>query len=151
MHKLPLYESMQYCARAISKSGGDPEFRARKDRTVYLRKAFMPSPKNAILDALGAPHKYGMNGLGQQVQAQESSILPTMHDTCIAYKLYAECGRMINLLDWCDAFVSVCEGKHGEQVEERKEKGKGKGKEKGKGKRKGKGKAAASTRARRRR
>ena len=81
-----------------------------------------------------------MNGLGQQVQAQESSILPTMHDTCIAYKLYAECGRMINLLDWCDAFVSVCEGKHGEQVEERKEKGKGKGKEKGKGKRKGKGK-----------
>ncbi|KAG0351985.1 hypothetical protein BG005_008536 [Podila minutissima] len=36
-------------------------------------------------------------------------VLPTQHDTCILYKLYVECGRMINMYDWFSAFGMILE------------------------------------------
>lgn len=30
-----------------------------------------------------------------------------MPDICIAYKLHLECGKMINLYDWLQAFLSI--------------------------------------------
>lgn len=30
-----------------------------------------------------------------------------MSDVCVAYKLHLECGRLINLYDWLQAFLSV--------------------------------------------
>ena len=42
-------------------------------------------------------------------------VLPTQHDTCILYKLYVECGRMINMYDWFTAFGMILErGQHSE-------------------------------------
>ena len=34
---------------------------------------------------------------------------PSEPDACVLYKLYLECGRMINLYDWFVAFSSVIE------------------------------------------
>ena len=39
--------------------------------------------------------------------AEETAILPTMPDICIAYKLHLECGSLVNLYDWLQAFVTV--------------------------------------------
>jgi origin recognition complex subunit 3 len=36
-------------------------------------------------------------------------LLPTEQDSCILYKLYLECGRMINLYDWFVAFGCILE------------------------------------------
>lgn len=30
-----------------------------------------------------------------------------MPDICIAYKLHLECGKLINLYDWLQAFLSI--------------------------------------------
>lgn len=30
-----------------------------------------------------------------------------MPDICIAYKLHLECGKMINLYDWLQAFLTI--------------------------------------------
>ncbi|KAJ2496614.1 Origin recognition complex subunit 3, partial [Coemansia sp. RSA 2052] len=40
----------------------------------------------------------------------DQRVMPSMHDTSIAYRLHQECGRMINLYDWHSAFSSVVEG-----------------------------------------
>ncbi|KAF9174645.1 Origin recognition complex subunit 3 [Mortierella sp. AD011] len=36
-------------------------------------------------------------------------VLPTQHDVCILYKLYVECGRLINMYDWFTAFGMILE------------------------------------------
>eukprot|EP00937_MAST-01D_sp_MAST-1D-sp2_P007485 g7485.t1 len=99
LHKMVLHEAVQYYARSPNPRGSGA-FKARKDRALQLRRAFVPSHKAAILTALGKPRAYLECAC---CEAQHDTVLPTMHDACIAYKLYAECGRMINLLDWCDA------------------------------------------------
>ncbi|XP_005096627.1 origin recognition complex subunit 3 [Aplysia californica] len=37
----------------------------------------------------------------------EHSILPSMPDICIVYKLHLECGTLVNLYDWLQAFVTI--------------------------------------------
>lgn len=32
-----------------------------------------------------------------------------MHDTCVAYKIYRDCPRLINLYEWFDAFCLLME------------------------------------------
>lgn len=36
-----------------------------------------------------------------------SMIKPLMPDICIVYKLHQECGKLINLYDWLQAFLSL--------------------------------------------
>nr|XP_022902231.1 origin recognition complex subunit 3 [Onthophagus taurus] len=47
----------------------------------------------------------------------DSSIEKTMPDICIAYKLHLEYGKMINLYDWLQAFVSVVNPVHLDDAE----------------------------------
>ncbi|KAI9257324.1 origin recognition complex subunit 3 N-terminus-domain-containing protein [Phascolomyces articulosus] len=70
-------------------------------------KSFSAQPRAAIQTGLGQSYHYlnctcctGKN---------KHQILPSEHDTCILYKLYLECGRMINLFDWFVAFGYVLE------------------------------------------
>ncbi|KAG0237232.1 Origin recognition complex subunit 3 [Actinomortierella wolfii] len=77
------------------------------------QKAFMPQPRASIQTALGHPEQY-LNCLcctksGADGQSQEGLVLHTHPDTCILYKLYVECGRMINMYDWFTAFSAILE------------------------------------------
>ncbi|PVV02606.1 hypothetical protein BB560_002938 [Smittium megazygosporum] len=38
---------------------------------------------------------------------QKNALMPTNNDTSIAYRLYLECGQMINLYDWFMSFSSI--------------------------------------------
>ncbi|KAF9088281.1 Origin recognition complex subunit 3 [Mortierella sp. AD031] len=78
------------------------------------QKAFLPQPRASIQTALGQPEVYlncdccrPPSGSGPQSLAD--MVLPTQHDTCILYKLYVECGRMINMYDWFTAFGMILE------------------------------------------
>ncbi|KAI7862220.1 origin recognition complex subunit 3 N-terminus-domain-containing protein [Spinellus fusiger] len=69
-------------------------------------KSFAAQPRASVQTALTQPKHYldcsccgGAHG----------SLLPSEPDSCILYKLYLECGRMINLYDWFVAFGSVLE------------------------------------------
>jgi origin recognition complex subunit 3 len=55
-----------------------------------------------LFTALEAPHTY------LQCECCKENIMgPQMEDSCVLYKLYQECGKLINLQDWYDAFRSI--------------------------------------------
>lgn len=76
------------------------------DIVPLIRRQVQPLPRVAISKALTNPSAYlGCNCCSPT--SQESAILPTMPDICIAYKLHTECGRLINLYDWMVSFNCV--------------------------------------------
>ncbi|XP_077289672.1 origin recognition complex subunit 3 [Arctopsyche grandis] len=73
---------------------------------VYnVKKHIVGTPRAAIHTALVNPASY----LQCKCCAlpREETILSTLPDLSIIYKLYLECGKMINLYDWLQAFVTV--------------------------------------------
>ncbi|KAF9155881.1 Origin recognition complex subunit 3 [Actinomortierella ambigua] len=77
------------------------------------QKAFIPQLRASIQTALGHPEQY-LNCIcckasGPGSQSQADLVLHTHPDTCILYKLYVECGRMINMYDWYSAFSAIIE------------------------------------------
>ncbi|KAG0368066.1 Origin recognition complex subunit 3 [Gamsiella multidivaricata] len=84
-------------------------------QVAIQQKAFLPQPRASIQTALGQPELYlNCDCCHPPAGSARSSnladmVLPTQHDTCILYKLYVECGRMINMYDWFTAFGMILE------------------------------------------
>ncbi|KAL1921818.1 uncharacterized protein VTP21DRAFT_10460 [Calcarisporiella thermophila] len=77
------------------------------------QKAFTPQHRASVQTALGHPRHY-INCLCCNENPSNSwnsgAILSSsLQDTCILYRLYLECGRVINLYDWYIAFCMVLE------------------------------------------
>lgn len=70
-------------------------------------QSFASQPRASVQTALTQPQHY-MNCSCCNIEKSDQ-ILSTEHDTCILYKLYLECGRMINLYDWFVAFGCIIE------------------------------------------
>ncbi|KAG2192004.1 hypothetical protein INT46_001008 [Mucor plumbeus] len=87
--KLPLYELIYYTNIKLHE------------------KSFASQPRASVQTALTQPQHY-MNCSCCHIEKSDQ-ILLTEHDTCILYKLYLECGRMINLYDWFVAFGCIIE------------------------------------------
>ncbi|KAF9127559.1 Origin recognition complex subunit 3 [Mortierella sp. 14UC] len=93
-------------------------------QVTIQQKAFLPQPRVSIQTALGQPEVY-LNcdccrpPADSADQSLADMVLPTQHDTCILYKLYVECGRMINMYDWFTAFGMILErGQQSDNVNE---------------------------------
>ncbi|XP_072036057.1 origin recognition complex subunit 3-like [Amphiura filiformis] len=82
-----------------------------------VRRHINASPRAAIQTALDNPYHYLQSDL---CKAEGGSILSTFPDVCIVYKLHLECGRLINLYDWMQAFVTVVQGGEDEADGEKK-------------------------------
>ena len=70
-----------------------------------VRRNIIGAPRAALHMALNNPHFYlqcKCCGL-----KEHSQLLTTLPDISIIYKLHLECGRMINLYDWLQAFRSI--------------------------------------------
>ncbi|XP_052840799.1 LOW QUALITY PROTEIN: origin recognition complex subunit 3 [Drosophila gunungcola] len=73
-----------------------------------VRRNIIGAPRAALHTALNNPHFYMQCKCCElQDQAQLVGSLP---DLSVVYKLHLECGRMINLFDWLQAFRSVVSG-----------------------------------------
>ncbi|XP_071506820.1 origin recognition complex subunit 3-like [Diadema antillarum] len=72
-----------------------------------LRQRLNASPRAAIQTALSNPYYYLQNSECEKLGDGISNTLP---DLCIVYKLHLECGRLINLYDWLQAFITVVQG-----------------------------------------
>lgn len=73
-----------------------------------VRRNIIGAPRAALHTALNNPHFYMQC---KCCALQDQSLLTgTMPDLSIVYKLHLECGRMINLFDWLQAFRSVLRG-----------------------------------------
>lgn len=73
----------------------------------FFKKSFAAQPRASTQTALTQPHHY-INCDCCNVDKSDE-IVAAEHDTCILYKLYLECGRMINLYDWFVAFGCILE------------------------------------------
>ncbi|KAM6085488.1 origin recognition complex subunit 3 isoform 2-T2 [Theristicus caerulescens] len=69
-----------------------------------LRGHLNAAPRIALHTALNNPYCYLKN---QALKGDGGSISNKAPDICIVYKLHLECGRLINLVDWLEAFSTV--------------------------------------------
>ncbi|NXL87739.1 ORC3 protein, partial [Alectura lathami] len=69
-----------------------------------LREHLNAAPRIALHTALNNPYSYLKS---QALKTDGGSISNQAPDICIAYKLHLECGRLINLVDWLEAFSTV--------------------------------------------
>ncbi|KAI9105418.1 origin recognition complex subunit 3 N-terminus-domain-containing protein [Phlyctochytrium arcticum] len=80
---------------------------------MRLQLAFRPQPRASIQTALGQTQHYFHCDccVASSTTAFDNvnSIHHSLQDASIAYRLYLECGRMINLYDWFVAFGAVVE------------------------------------------
>ncbi|KAM8952371.1 origin recognition complex subunit 3 isoform 3-T3 [Pelodytes ibericus] len=67
-----------------------------------IRRHLNAVPRIALHTALHNPASYL-----KSLERDSGSISRTAPDICIAYKLHLECGRLINLYDWLEAFSTV--------------------------------------------
>ncbi|XP_054840607.1 origin recognition complex subunit 3 isoform X2 [Eublepharis macularius] len=69
-----------------------------------LREHLNAAPRIAVHTALNNPYFYLKN---EALESNTGCISNAAPDICIAYKLHLECGRLINLVDWLEAFSTV--------------------------------------------
>ncbi|KAI2654691.1 Origin recognition complex subunit 3 [Labeo rohita] len=69
-----------------------------------LRQRLNVTPRTSIQAALSHPFYYLQN---ESLKTNAGTISSAAPDLCIVYKLHLECGRLINLYDWLEAFVTV--------------------------------------------
>ncbi|NXN93116.1 ORC3 protein, partial [Rhinopomastus cyanomelas] len=87
-----------------------PADRRTLHETVYfntasvLREHLNAAPRIALHTALNNPYCYLKN---QALKGDGGGISSKAPDICIVYKLHLECGRLINLVDWLEAFSTV--------------------------------------------
>ncbi|KAM5163315.1 origin recognition complex subunit 3 [Mantella aurantiaca] len=67
-----------------------------------LRKHLNAVPRIALHTALNNPSSYL-----KSLENEGGALTSAAPDICIAYKLHLECGRLINLYDWLEAFATV--------------------------------------------
>ncbi|XP_007903266.1 origin recognition complex subunit 3 isoform X3 [Callorhinchus milii] len=75
-----------------------------------LRRHLNAAPRNALQTALNNPYYYLQNEI---LKSETGTIPNTAPDICIVYKLHLECGRLINLYDWLQAFAMVVNAAEG--------------------------------------
>ncbi|XP_077606392.1 origin recognition complex subunit 3 isoform X2 [Crocuta crocuta] len=69
-----------------------------------LRERLNAAPRIALHTALNNPYYYLKN---EALKSEEGCIPNVAPDICVAYKLHLECSRLINLVDWSEAFATV--------------------------------------------
>lgn len=70
-----------------------------------LRKHIVGAPRAALHQALKSPNHYLLCDCCDEASGDQ--LRATQPDLSIVYKLHLECGKMINLYDWLQAFKSI--------------------------------------------
>ncbi|XP_053365706.1 origin recognition complex subunit 3 isoform X1 [Clarias gariepinus] len=75
-----------------------------------LRRHLNATPRTSIQTALNHPFYYLQNA---NLKSDTGTVSNAAPDICIAYKLHLECGRLINLYDWLEAYATVASAAEG--------------------------------------
>ncbi|XP_040916770.1 origin recognition complex subunit 3 [Toxotes jaculatrix] len=78
--------------------------------SATVRRHLNATPRTSIQAALSSPYYYLQNNI---LKTEDGSVSNAAPDICIAYKLHLECGRLINLYDWLEAYSTVVSGAEG--------------------------------------
>uniref|UniRef100_A0A8C4WUW8 Origin recognition complex subunit 3 n=1 Tax=Eptatretus burgeri TaxID=7764 RepID=A0A8C4WUW8_EPTBU len=84
-----------------------------------LRQHLDGTPRTSIHTALVRPQHYLQMGSKEVASTQGSGTdsLLSSPDICVAYRLHLECGRLINLYDWLQAFAAVVDREHEDEIQ----------------------------------
>ncbi|XP_029900385.1 origin recognition complex subunit 3 [Myripristis murdjan] len=80
--------------------------------SAVVRRHLNATPRTSIQTALSNPYHYLQN---DTLRSEDGTVSNAAPDICIVHKLHLECGRLINLYDWLEAYatvVSAAEGTH---------------------------------------
>nr|XP_061824289.1 origin recognition complex subunit 3-like isoform X1 [Nerophis lumbriciformis] len=69
-----------------------------------IRRHLNATPRISIQAALRSPYYYLLN---ENLKTEDGSVSNAAPDICLTYKLHLECGRLINLYDWLQAYATV--------------------------------------------
>ncbi|XP_069176347.1 origin recognition complex subunit 3-like [Procambarus clarkii] len=72
-----------------------------------VKQHLVGMPRAPLTTALSNPHHYLQCECCQL--EDPSSVVTTLPDVSVVYKLHLECGRLINLYDWLQAYISVAD------------------------------------------
>ncbi|XP_035466420.2 origin recognition complex subunit 3 isoform X2 [Scophthalmus maximus] len=78
--------------------------------SATVRRHLNAAPRTSIQAALRTPYYYIQN---DSLKTEDGSVSKAAPDICIAYKLHLECGRLINLFDWLEAYATVVSAAEG--------------------------------------
>jgi origin recognition complex subunit 3 len=81
--------------------------------TTTARQHLLGTPRASIHTALNNPNYY-LQCQCCDISNNPLNLLPSMPALSVAYKLHLECGKMINLFDWLQAFKTVIANKSAE-------------------------------------
>ncbi|XP_022606207.1 origin recognition complex subunit 3 isoform X1 [Seriola dumerili] len=109
-------EALEFIDDLVKSHLSPPESQTLNEVCYYsssatVRRHLNATPRTSIQAALSSPYYYIQN---DNLKTEDGSVSNTAPDICIAYKLHLECGRLINLYDWLEAYatvVSAAEGK----------------------------------------
>ncbi|XP_012566919.2 origin recognition complex subunit 3 isoform X1 [Hydra vulgaris] len=72
-----------------------------------VKRRLNGTPRLAIQRALATSSFYLQCECCKEIDSDTGSIKSSHPDICILYKLHLECGKLINLYDWLQAFITV--------------------------------------------
>ncbi|CAL1590242.1 unnamed protein product [Knipowitschia caucasica] len=78
--------------------------------SATVRRHLNATPRTSIQAALSNPYFYLQN---ESLRTDDGGVSNSAPDICIAYKLHLECGRLINLFDWLEAYCTVVSAAEG--------------------------------------
>uniref|UniRef100_A0A8C3GAQ6 Origin recognition complex subunit 3 n=1 Tax=Cyclopterus lumpus TaxID=8103 RepID=A0A8C3GAQ6_CYCLU len=78
--------------------------------SATVRRHLNATPRTSIQAALNIPYYYLQN---DRLKTEDGIVSNAAPDICIVYKLHLECGRLINLYDWLEAYSTVVSAAEG--------------------------------------
>lgn len=118
--KLSLYEivrneALDFVDALVKSRLSPPESQTMNEVCYYsssaaVRRHLNATPRTSIQAALNNPYFYLQN---KNLRTEDGSVSNAAPDICITYKLHLECGRLINLFDWLEAYCTVVSAAEG--------------------------------------
>ncbi|KAK2825988.1 hypothetical protein Q5P01_020202 [Channa striata] len=108
-------EALEFIDNLVKNHLSPPESQTLYEVCYYsssatVRRHLNATPRTSIQAALSSPYYYLQN---DRLKTEDGSVSNAAPDVCIAYKLHLECGRLINLYDWLEAYATVVSGAEG--------------------------------------
>ncbi|XP_077477400.1 origin recognition complex subunit 3 [Stigmatopora argus] len=108
-------EALEFIDSLVKSHLSPPESQTLNEVYYYsssstVRRHLNATPRTSIQTALSSPYYYLLN---DSLKTEEGSVSNAAPDICIAYKLHLECGRIINLYDWMQAYSTVVSAAEG--------------------------------------
>ncbi|XP_042244216.1 origin recognition complex subunit 3 [Thunnus maccoyii] len=108
-------EAIEFIDSLVTSHLSPPESQTLNEVCYYsssasVRRHLNATPRTSIQAALSNPYYFLQN---DSLKTEDGTVSSAAPDICITYKLHLECGRLINLYDWLEAYsivVSAAEG-----------------------------------------